>query len=138
MADFETMSPQDISSEKATIEFLVLRQIDRTNYLASISRSTKINPTDVKNLLYSIRDSQARLEAMLWPYLEKDTEYHVKIEEINERLGEKQGQSRKIDYGLDGQENFIIALNDWNKLLMLKLRETGLFPRKKKTYEFEE
>lgn len=75
---------------------------------------------------------------MLWPYLKDDEEYQKEIVEINSRLGEKKGENRSIDFGLDGQERFIVALNDWNKLLMVKLQITGLFPRKKKTYDFEE
>lgn len=138
MSDYQTMAPQDISNEKATIEFLVLRQIDRTNYLASISRSTKTGQNEVINLLYSIRDSQSRLEAMLWPYLYQDDEYKEAMQKIEYTLEERKGQARKIDFGLEGQEIFVKALNEWNKLLMLKLRETGLFPRKKKTYDIEE
>ena len=138
MQDYQTMAPQDISNEKATIEFLVLRQIDRTNYLASISRSTKTGPNEISNLLYSIRDSQSRLEAMLWPYLFDDPEYKAEIAKIEAILEEKKGSGRKIDYGLEGQEIFVKALNEWYKMLMLKLRETGLFPRKKKTYDIEE
>lgn len=138
MPDFEMLSPADIHNEKATIEFLILRQVDRLNYLATIARANRQNKTDIKDLLYSIKTGQRRIHSMLWPYLSRDEEYQADWEKIKARFETKKGNAREVDFGFEGQEKFLDTLDDWNDILMLKLSKVGLFPRRKKQFDFED
>ncbi|KKL19537.1 hypothetical protein LCGC14_2464430, partial [marine sediment metagenome] len=70
---YGSMAPEDIQAEKANIQFLILRQMDRTNWLKSISLAGKTTRNEITSLLRGLRGSIQAVELSMAPFLDTTT-----------------------------------------------------------------
>lgn len=155
-----SMVPEDITSEKANIQFLILRQMDRTNWLMSVSRSSKTSREATISLLRGIRSSIQALELMMTPFFSpkvlKQTAAIKKKLDQNYKFRAQDGKIRfnrllytskfissnritsvrhTVNYDTD---IYMAILDEWYLVIMQNLASTNLAPVKKKRYDFDD
>ncbi len=157
--NYGSMAPQDIQSDKANIQFLIVRQLDRTNWLKSISLAGKINRNQLTALLIGIRGSIQSIELLLAPYLEDKVLKEIKA--IKEKLDKDytfkdpaddvirkirylqrvkykpKGEILEKTYTLANDTNkYMDLLDEWNLILMKNLKVANLAPLKKTRFDY--
>lgn len=163
-SDYASLRPQDIESEKGNLKYLLVKQLDRTNYLMSVSRAERMDRASLVPLLYGLEFSLRSIEAMMQPFL--DENYRVKVKEIKLALRNRRrmkGKARDEDkeeieinvalldyhkHGSSGNPTLLYIhrdtliyqdlLAEWYDLLVGQLARADLIPLKKKTYDFDE
>ena len=77
--NYGSMVPQDIQSEKANIQFLILRQLDRSNWLKSIFLAGKSSRGEINFMFLVLRGSTQAIELSMAPFLDKTTLDETKL-----------------------------------------------------------
>jgi len=135
MDNFDVIDPKQIRSEKDGLISLIMRQLERFNYLSSIVCSSRTDHGDdsldalvsgMKNALYSI-------ENML---------NHVQTPEYNKSVEGTKKALRDIELhrgiGEDTVRDYFELLFDWQRKMMPLFGEIGVVPPQEMDYYFEE
>ena len=154
----ESYGSQDIQNEKVNIQFLILRQIDRTNWLKSISFAGKSSRNEQIALLQGLRGSIQSVELLMAPFLSKDT--LVRTKAVKSRLDEEYSfravdgvvrsnrllQTMKFELSRGGEKKksrinndliiYMDLLDEWNMILMENLGKANLTPSIKTKQDF--
>lgn len=159
--NYGSMVPQDIQSEKANIQFLILRQLDRSNWLKSISLAGKSSRGEITSLLRGLRGSTQAIELSMAPFLDKTTLDETKL--IRAKLDKDysftdptdnvkrwirllyeakyvpKGQILEKTYTLNyDTDKYMDLLDEWSLILMKNLGKANLAPAKKMKYDIDE
>jgi hypothetical protein len=117
------LSPSDILNAKGMdLKFLILRQIDRTNFIFSIG---SLNATNRESIKYPAYLSLMTLDSMIASIASEA--YQKKSEELKEKI-------RKAFKDEDAN----LELFTWYSLIIKELSTINLLPPETETYEFEE
>lgn len=122
---YELVEPEDIRSDKATVPYLVIQQLNRINYLFTlvISRppSGKGGPNQITaGVLFGLRSVEAMMSSQLKP------DYYEKARELKKDL-----PNDILNASVDD------ALFQWYDLLVANFSRIGLGVLEKITYDFE-
>lgn len=159
--NYGSMIPQDIQSDKANIQFLILRQLDRTNWLKSVSLAGKSSRGEIVALLEGLRGSIEATELLMAPFLDEKTlkEMEVIADKLDKtyrfkdltdgvvrsvRLlhqtkytpkGEVLSKTYTLSYDINKYKKL---LNKWALILSKNLGKANVTPGKKIEYEFKD
>jgi len=122
-SDAGMMRPEDIRSDKANLQWLILKQMDRVNYLMSVAQASKQDYQGRINLINGIESGLRCLESMLFPSLPET--YFKRMKRIKAELKLKY---KRIYSGPKGVKEYLTFLSDWYDLLVSQLGATGLLP----------
>ena len=159
--NYGSMIPQDIQSDKANIQFLILRQLDRTNWLKSVSLAGKSSRGEIVALLEGLRGSIEATEVLMAPFLDAKT--LKEMEKIRDKLDKNyffrdnvdgkvrstrllyqakyipRGEVISKTYTLRYDTNrYKKLLNEWALILSKNLTKANVTPGKKIEYEFKD
>lgn len=158
--NYGSMIPQDIQSDKANIQFLILRQLDRTNWLKSVSLAGKSSRGEIVALLEGLRGSIEATELLMAPFLDDKT---LKEIEVIENKLDKDYYFRDVADGIKRSTRLLYQtrytpkgeiipktytisydtnkykklLNKWALILSKNLGKANVTPGKKIEYEFK-
>lgn len=159
--NYGSMVPQDIQSDKANIQFLILRQLDRTSWLKSVSLAGKASRGEIVALLEGLRGSIEATEILMAPFLDAKT--LKQMEAIQDKLDKNyffrdnadgkvrstrllhqakyipKGEIIPKTYTLSYDTNrYKKLLNQWALILSKNLTKANVTPGKKIEYEFND
>lgn len=161
-AQFEAIAPEAITSDKANINFLIMQQLDRINYLIAVGIAATNENRSKTNIVTGIMQGLSSIEAMMANVLGE--EYEKSVEGIKENLlhpvgvknslycklsvsGDEQ-KKIKAEERLDLSKHIFLcdhapdyALNEcikWYKIIVKQLGKINLVPTKEKAFNFEE
>jgi len=158
---YESIKAEDIQSDRANLQFLILRQLDRTNYLLSINLAAKQDQKTKRNLVLGIESSIRSLECLMITYLAEDYferkkvimgklngKYEFPCDECKKKTGGYPKVQLLYDcycvggYGtyhqfFNGAESYAEYLCEWLALLIENLHKANLMPTKKQRFDFE-
>jgi hypothetical protein len=127
VGSYEVISPEDIRADKMNLEYLILQQLNRINFLLTVgvSNTGERKPSGSVNsaVIYGLRS----VESLLQNHLKDDQEYSEQAGEIKSSL----------NYTMDCVNDVDGPLAKWYDLLIRKLPYT-MVSAKKKTFDFEE
>jgi len=138
--EFDVFSPDAIVSERGGVKYLLMRQMERVDFLMSFSMARCQTTYERKCCLLGIHSALFSLENLLSPVL--DEKYHEAAKPILEELDSDisvltaKGRVKRslLDCNID---RFHSLLNQWHSLLIQNLQSVGLLPSKRKEFEFE-
>jgi len=131
--NFKSMNADSIRSENLTLQVIVLKHLDRINYLFSAGRASVGGNENFGYLdaYIGLFGGLAALESSVSFKLEKD--YWQKSFRYKQR-------ARQLDLSGNIGEGteFILLMSSWYSLLVKQLNILNLLPTEREVFEFEE
>jgi len=155
---FTSISPDDIRSEATTINWLVLEQLNRLNFMFSFKLASAPDLQARKNVQKGIESTLRSLESMLSNHLNE--EYDEAVNPIKQQLiktrkvpvkvaslkHSDEERRLKVRFPFNLVPVLLIDLNpdlhlnlcsDWHDIVIQNLRNTGLLPSKRDSFAFD-
>jgi len=139
--EFDVFSPDAIVSERGGVKYLLMRQLERTDWLMSFSMARCQTLYQRKCCLLGIYSALSSLENLLSPVL--DSKYHKEaipiLEELDSDVSILTAKGRVRRSLLDcNTDRFHSLLNGWHALLIQNLQSVGLLPSRRREFQFED
>jgi len=134
---FQAIRPEDIGSKKANLQFLILRQLDRTNFLMTMVYSGDASESKNVRITLAIENGMRSIESMISPFLPKS--YYEEVEPIKEKLrkpvrvwfrfeDKKKAKGRLVNLVDASAMRYLHLLSEWYDVLTKNLNVVGLLP----------
>jgi hypothetical protein len=129
---YNSISATDIRGSGYSIQNLVTRQLDRINYLLTLSTAKSEQGTQHFNeqqMAMAAKRGLRTVESFLSPYINNDEEYIEETTKIKEniRIATNKGNTTEI----------IDHLSDWYDFLISRLGNLDMLPQRSTDIEFD-
>ncbi len=122
----KALLPRNIKGDNDySVKNLVLKQIDRINLLLSIYKANTQGVSENHRALgFGVKSGLLTLEAMLCPFIKKESTYYTDTNKIQKELTRLE-QTYSIN---SGDFRYWFWLNKWYGYLIMELHTLGYFP----------
>jgi len=123
---YEVLEPEEIRAEKVTVNWLIMQNLNRINYILSIGLAMAGESRLMSNVTASVRLSLRAIESLLVNDL--DEKYYAEAEKLKKQLPTR----------LDSTIGVNNALMRWYDLIVRQLVKVNLVPAKQVVFDFED